>query len=221
MRIQSKCHTSPWMPLNLPCSGVSPLAGCRGERERQKEKNEGFMSHDARRYRPPQFVKRSSQLRISLLLPTPFLSCTIQIGAQRGIATCPRTHSQLGAKLTSMTLQAPLFIRSHLDESGTPPRMPSHATLRCPLTSGPLGLHACPVLLGSRGQLSLGGQRSRQGQQPRGTAAHQPSRARGEGHRGGVVGQRLELLLLERRRVGRGRAGSGDRVQAEGAPLGS
>lgn len=77
---------------------------------------------------------------------------------------------------------------------------PTNATLHCPLTSGRLSFHACPVLLGSSSQLSLGGQCSRQGQQPRGTATHQPSRTRGEGHRGGMVGQWLELLLLERRR---------------------
>lgn len=114
-------------------------------------------------------------------------------------------------------LQA-LFTPSHLCEFGalsraacqsstTTPHPWAIATLQCPLTSGPLGLHTCPVLLGSRGQLSLGGQCSGQGQQPRGTATHQPRWARGEGHRGGVVGQRLELLLLERSRGGPGAGG--------------
>ena len=88
------------------------------------------------------------------------------------------------------------------------PHAPSPCHWECPLTSGPLRLHTCPVLLGDRSQLSLGGQGSRQGQQPCGTAAHQPRWARGEGHRGGVVGQWLELLLLERRGVGQGRAGA-------------
>lgn len=96
--------------------------------------------------------------------------------------------------------------------AGWPASPPPHpvplasATLCCPLTSGSLGLPTCPVFLGGRSQLSLGGQCSGQGQQPRGTAAHQASRARGEGHRGGMVGQRLELLLLERGEVGQGQA---------------
>ena len=89
------------------------------------------------------------------------------------------------------------------------PHSPSPFHRGCPLTSGPLRLHTCPLLLGDCGQLSLGSQGSRQGQQPRGTAAHQPRWARGEGHSGGVVGQWLELLLLERRGVGQGRAGAG------------
>lgn len=86
--------------------------------------------------------------------------------------------------------------------------LPARATPHCPLTSGALGLHACAVLLGGSGQLGLRGQRSGQGQQPRGTAAHQPRRARGEGHRGGVMRQRLELLLLERREGGPGAGGA-------------
>lgn len=95
---------------------------------------------------------------------------------------------------------------------------PLPTPLHCPLTSGPLGLHTCPVFLGGHGQLGLGGQRSGQGQQPCGTAAHQPGGARGEGHRGCVVGQWLELLLLETGRVGQGRAHNGHRVWQRGAP---
>lgn len=62
------------------------------------------------------------------------------------------------------------------------------------LTPGALGVHTGSLLLGSCCQLGLGSQSPGEGQQPSG--------ARCEGHGRGVVGQRLELLLLERRRDG-------------------
>lgn len=65
-RIQSKCQTSPRMPPNLPCSGLSPLAGWGEARRERSKKNEGFKPCGARGHSTLQFVRSSSQLGVHL-----------------------------------------------------------------------------------------------------------------------------------------------------------